>query len=247
MDTPAEGVENPASGEEASQDPVKQLKSEFSRKLENINAILEAQNKQSQDLLNILVAQQSRSSEASKESKEDDGISEDLVLSDPKEYARRVTEKAVREAKSAMDKDRQASNRVQQQEASALAALRADYPELNDSNSELARKAIEIYNKIGSSGELAVKASVREAAADLGLVPVKKRQSNNADDFSMSGGSSMSEGNSRSGDRGRSKKKVSEATLEFARLLGRDVDDPKVKARLEKAAERRNWKRYSKE
>lgn len=224
------------------EDPVKQIKTEFSRKIENINSVLAEQNRQMQAVIDALAT----SSKKASTSQTDDDIDEDLVLNDPKKFAKQVREKAVNEATAAISKQTQQQQQVQAQESQALAALRSDYPELNDASSELARKAVEIYNQNGSQGAIAVRAAVREAASELGLQASKFRKSGGSDSFSVSG-EGGSTGNTRAGDRSAKKSKVSENTLAFAQLLGRDINDKKVMERIEKYSQRKNWKRYSKE
>lgn len=230
--------------ENSQEDPVKQVKTEFSRKIENINSVLAEQNRQMQAVIEALA----NSNKKPNSTQSDDDIDEDLVLNDPKKFAKQVREKAVNEATAAITKQTQQQQQVQVQESQALAALRSDYPELNDASSELAKKAIEIYNQNGSQGAIAVRAAVREAASELGLQSSKfrKNSSNSSDNFSVSGEGNTS-GNTRAGDRSAKKSKVSENTLAFAQLLGRDVNDKKVMERIEKYSQRKNWKRYSKE
>lgn len=79
--------------------------------------------------------------------------------------------------------------------------------------------------------------AVLKAIAKQGILPKSKRPAPTTnDDFSVS-----SRGTS---ERPRSRAKVAENTLIISQLLGRDIEDPKVLAGLEEAANRDTWTRY---
>jgi hypothetical protein len=69
---------------------------------------------------------------------------------------------------------------------------------------------------------------------------VSKRTNKNADDFSLGNSSGSSSGQKRE-----KKTELSEETIIWAKLLGRDPDkDPEIKKRLEQKAKRKNFNRY---
>lgn len=169
----------------------------------------------------------------------DDDDLEVLAYKDPKAYARKIQEQAERRADALVN----ARLNAQQQTNAVLTQLTSDYPELADSNSELTKKAVEIYNSLSPAEKqspTAYKVAVRDAAAEVGLLPKSKRKSSSGDDFSFGGGSAGS------GNRSESRKadKLSNETLAFAEALGMDIKDKKVVERLQSRAQRKNWNRY---
>lgn len=163
---------------------------------------------------------------------------EELVYKDPKAYAQKVKEQARVEAQRAVSETLSA----QQQQNNVLAQLTNDYPELSDQNSELTQKAVEYYKQLPAherNSPLAYKAVVRDAAAELGILPKQKRKSSD-DSFSMSGSGS----NSSSRPLRSESKEIDEKTEAFARLLGIDTSKKEVKERLKQRSQRKNWSKY---
>jgi hypothetical protein len=164
---------------------------------------------------------------------------EELSYSNPKEYARRVTMEARKEAQKTVSQAFQ----QQQDTNSRLAQLAQEYPELADNNSDLTKKAVDIYKNMPEDERMernAYKVAVREAAAELALLPKAKRTA--AAEPNISGkGSEPSKGR---GSSSSSSSKIDEKTLEIARLMGLNVDDKKQLERLQKRAERKNWGRH---
>lgn len=162
-----------------------------------------------------------------------------LAYKDPKAYAQKVKEQAARHAEELINSRLNA----QQQTNNVLAQLTNDYPELSDSNSELTKKAVEIYNSLSPSEKTsptAYKVAVRDAAAEVGLLPKSKRKaSSDGDDFSFGG---SSRGNREAGPkRG---EQLSNETLAFAEALGMNIKDKNVVDRLKQRAQRKNWNKY---
>jgi hypothetical protein len=207
------------------QDPIKNLKAEFGRKQENI----ENQLKASQEALQAIMAkldQQSKPAAATKPTK----VS---VFDDEEAFAASIKEEVRKEFRE--------EQQVTSQYQTIAGQLYNQYPELNDQGSELFKAAQEKLK--GLSPEqmmkqpMLLKTAVLEAAAENGIRPRHKR-SQDDDNFSVGAGSA--------GRRSPSKPKdeLDPQVLETARLMGRDVSDPKVVESLKKAAKRTNWGQY---
>ena len=200
------------------------------RKLKNLQDQLSQQNK---DLMSQLQSLKPAASKAeSKDSEED--IS-DLIYTNPKEAIKRIQEQTKQAVLGEVNQATTRSTAVN----STIANLTREYPELSDDSSELTRKAIELYKNYGDESPIAVRAAIREAAAELGVMPMSKRSNKNADDFSV-GSSSAS-----TSQRTAKKSELSEDTITWAKLLGRDPDkDPEIKKRLEEKSKRKSYNRY---
>lgn len=213
---------------------------EFARKTSKLaeeNAALS----QKLDQLTALIQQQRTGGNSSAQATGDDEANlEELIYKDPKAYAKAVEARAVRKADEMINSRLQTQNEAQ----SVLAQLAADYPELNDSSSELTKKAVSIYNSLPAnqrSNPLAYKIAVRDAAADMGVLVKSKRKQSNSDDFAMDSGS----GGSSSRPQSKGSEKVDNRSLAFAELLGLNVNDEKVVKRLQERSKRKNWGNWS--
>jgi hypothetical protein len=164
---------------------------------------------------------------------------DELIYKDPKQYAKRVTENAKREAMQAV----QQVNAQQQQSNQVLSQLVNDYPELSDTNSELSKRAVDIYKSLSESernSSLGYKVAVREAAAELGSLPKSKRKQTDSEDFTLGG----SKGQKAATQSQPKQKDLDEATLKFAKAMGLNTDDKKVVERLKARAQRTKWDKY---
>lgn len=223
---------------EAKVDPIVNLKAEFSRKFESVNNALAAQNQQLQaqlsQILSTMTAKQTESAGGQEKLS-------DLIYNDPEKAAsiieQNVSTKAANTAVAAVA-DYQARQ-------SALANLATQYPELSDSSSELSKKAVETYNalpaRLKDTAE-GYRMAIRDAAADLGILTASKREKKNDssnDDFTVGGNNAARKSpvKSREGE-------LSNSTLEIAKLMGLNTEDPKVMARLKERAKRTNYKKY---
>lgn len=203
------------------------IKAEFNRKLSN----LEASNAQlQQQLASMLQATKPAATTTTAKL-------EDVWFDKPEQAAARI--KA--EAKDEMRAEIQAQNQAAAKTNATIGALMQDFPELNDANNELTRKAVEIYGSFSAedkSSPVAYRAAVREAAMELGIKPASKRKTETDDETFSLGGNSAPAPKAAIG-----KGKVDAATLEFARIMGLDTSNPKVKENLTKRAGR-NFGRY---
>lgn len=216
---------------------LQQVKSEFSRKTDNILKLVQEQNQKMEAIVQNIMAGQLKQQSANITAAEEDLT--DLAVTNPAEFARKIKDSAKQEIRAEQS---QMANR-QNQENRILNEMLSDYPELNDRNSDLYLDAVKVYEQFTSeekSNPISMRTAIRDAAANLGVVPAKKRGGGSSDSFSVSGDNDPS---LRSSQR-QGSKKISDATYTFAQLLGRPVDDPKYMESLQKTAERKNWSRY---
>lgn len=208
---------------------IKNLKSEMGRKFDNMSTQYEAIARQNEQLIAELNA---RLPQKKNQAKEEDTDLSDLMYDNPKEYARRIRE----QAKDDMRRELQQSQARQSKEQAVFTQLVSDYPELNNANSDLAKKAIEIYQGFDDedkSTPVAYRAAVREAAANLGVNPVSQRD-NTGESFALSGGSTGKPSKSKKGG-----DELDPDVSAFAQLMGLDTSDPKVVERLKTRKVRR--------
>lgn len=211
------------------------LKQEFNRKFENINTKVDNVLQTTQALIEQLNRQElSRRDTQTTISGEADKSLNDLLYDDPEEYARQIearTEKRIKEQIEAKEKQINANSAI-------VNRLQTDYPELTDSNNPLTKRAAELLmNEDNQNDPKVWRTVVMEAAQELGIRPSKYRGQDS--DYSMG-----SSGTTRRTASERNKAKgLEKETLEFAKIMGLDTEDPKTIERLEKHASR-NWNRY---
>lgn len=215
---------------------INNLKQEMSRKLGNYESKLNELAQTNQALLQKL-SQLTQPKPISVKTDDDD--MDKLWYDDPRKAAAKIKEQTKAEIMAEYQKDQEYKSRTQ----STLASLVNDYPELNDATSDLTKRAVEIYNSMSDGDKtspVAYKAAVREAASDLGILPIKKRIV--SDDDSFSGSSS----NTSSGATKRASKKddLDPRTIAFAKLVGLKIDDENVKNRVKERAKRTNWNKF---
>lgn len=213
--------------EQAQPDPINNLKSEFNRKLTN----LEESNQKLAETLQALI--QRVTPEAAPKQSQSKPLSE-MVYDDPEGFVNTVVTKAVEGSRKVMDTERQADQKRQ----AVFMQLFNDYPELVDSSNELTKKTLEIYSAMSAeekASPLGMKMAARDAATEMGVVPKSKRRNQDSDDFSF-GGSSGGTGGER---KSKGDKQEDEAILSVASLfkdafkdMGKDVNDPKFQKRL---------------
>jgi hypothetical protein len=227
-------LEDESSSKESTPD-IKNVQAEFYRKTDKLMQENQRLSEQLAQITNMI--QQSKPAASAVE--ED---LEDLAFRDPKAYAKKVTEKAVKQADEIFDRKMQ----QYQQSNATIAQLANDYPELNQSDADLTKRSIEIYRSLSpqeQSSSLAYKSAVREAAAELGILPKSKRSGSGSrkDDFALSGGSNSGSGNSKQSN---SNKDLSESTLAFAEAVGLNINDKKILERIKQRSQRKSWSKY---
>lgn len=210
------------------------VKAEFSRKLSNIEAKYSSLEQTNAQLLATLQAMSAPKQQAQPNSK-----IEDVWFDKPQEAAARIKQEAKAEL---MQELRAEGDRTAKQNAT-LAQLVSDFPELSDGNHELTKRAVEIYSGLSAEDKtspIAYRAAVKEAALEMGVMPKSKRSQD--DDFTISGQGSSTTRSERSPSR--QKSGIDAATEEFARLIGVNIDDPKVKERIKSKHNRRSYGKW---
>jgi len=219
------------------EDPIKNLKSEFARKNDNVLRELEGLKQQ----LGIIADSAIQAAAATKQRQQASDDQEIDPVMDPKGYAKKLEEKITRQMEEKMTKtmSSQASRQTE------LSQLVSQYPELQSGDSELTKTAVQIYNNLSEDekqSKSAYRLAVATAAQELGVLPVNKRKqtNQNSEDFTVNQSSTNRPNRST-----QKEQELDERTTEFARLLGRPVDDKKYQESLKKAANRKNWKKYT--
>jgi len=213
-----------------SAEDLKNLKSEVTRKTENLKSEMDVLKAQNARLLELVSANQPAPKAAPTEDLSD------LFYKDPEAYTRAVEARV----KNSMRQEMSQANAVQQKQARVIQQIAKEFPEATDESHPLYKRAVEIYanelDEDDKSSPAAYKLAINQAALEMGVKPKSQRKQ---DDEEPSVGSSSSYSR---GDRKRSPK-ISAETMQWAELLGLDATDPKVKERLEKRAGR-DWSKY---
>lgn len=195
----AESVTPPA------QDEIKNLKMEFSRKMDNTNAQLQA-------LLNEMKSSKPAQSEAKPVS----------VYDNEQEFRRQIKEEAKAEIRSELATKESHNSKYQ----ATINSIVQEYPEVSNTSSELMVRAQEIFASLGDdekSSPIAMKAAVTSAAAELGIRPKSKRSTSSNDNFSLGSGSTP---------KSTKKSEIDPRTEAFAKMVGLDLSKPEVRERL---------------
>ena len=212
---------------------LKNLKSEFSRKNDNVAKELE----QIKNMLGGLANQQQAAQQRHKVV-EDSEVPDPIL--DPKGYKEYLKREVMQETNQMVNQNNQRQGQ--------LSALVQSYPELQDGNSELTKKAVENYSRLSNEEKMspsAYKFAVQDAAAELGVLAMSKRSNNkqNDGDDSFTGNSGSYSSNKPSSKQNKSNDKIDDATLAFAQAIGKDTSDPKYIESLKKHITRKNWNR----
>lgn len=221
-------------------DPIKNVKAEMNRKFQNLsetNQKLAQQNEALNAKIDLLL---NTVNQPKAEPEEDD---ETLRYTNPDAYI----EKKLKDVDKKVDAKIAQTEQMNSAKQQTLIALATDYPEINDPSSALYKKSLELGSSYPAnfvSSPEGIRLIVREAAADIGLLPKKSRQAS-----SEEGDDDMAEfiGGGSSGNRPpsgpKNKDKIDPKTLAVAELMGLNVNDPKVVERLKERA-KRNYNKY---
>jgi hypothetical protein len=226
MSTEVKPAANVEAGAAAPNEEIKNLKSEFNRKIDN----LAETNKQLLNQLNNMA----KTLVPPKKPETPQAAKKVSVYEDEEAYARSIKE----ETKAELREEIQRANQLSSKQQTTIASLVKDFPELNDGESDLAKKAIEIFNAMPEderNSPVAYKAAVKEAALDLDIKPKSKRKPVDSDDEAFTLSSSSRRDNPRDGGQ----KKVDRRTALFAEALG--VDVKKVESRINKRKSFTSW------
>jgi hypothetical protein len=240
QETPGQGAPNaPAEGSPDSR-TIESYAAEMNRKTDRLSQENQRLQQQLEQLVGMMQQQQQQRVAPPAESEKD---LSDLAFTNPGEYAKRVAALARQEASTIVTQ----SLNQQNQSNAILNQLVNDYPELADQGSELTQKAVNIYKALSEqdrSSPIAYKAAVREAAAELGLLPKTRRSKDSSEPSIKSNASSSNEGSSRSSSSSKKADKLDDRTIAFAKAVGLNVQDPKTIERLQKRAQRKNWNKF---
>lgn len=246
VDDPNPGSENQNSNNDnKSKDDLKNIKSEFDRKMQNIqdtNSKLVTQNTELNSKFEALLIQV----ETPKKSAPSTEDLEDLQYTDPERYNRIKQEQLDTAIDEKINTKVNAITSTQDKKQRVLLQLSTDYPEINNENSDLYKKAIEVGKQHDAEfiqSPEGIKLAIIQAASELGLLPVSKR-SKVDDDGDINMGEFIGGGSGDSGNRdiNRNKKKnLDPKSIEVARLMGLNVEDKKVIEQLEKRNNRKSW------
>ena len=211
-------------GGETKPDATAAFKAEYDKKLSQYDSKISELAR-----ANELLMSQLKQTQAKPEPQVDDDKFDDIWFKNPKEAARLIEERTYTRAKKEVESTLERERRQNQ----VLGSLVADYPELNNNEHDLTRRAVEVFNTFSAderSNPAYYKQAVLQAASEMGIRPKAKRpKQDDADDFVMGSRSSVQSRRKASGE-------LDEATLEFARALGMDTDNPDYIARLKKTA-----------
>lgn len=208
-------------------DEIKNLKAEMTRKLGNTEAML-AELKRANEALVQQLAGIAKPAAATAQQKK----LSDIMYEDPEQFAEVVKSSATEQV------SRLLAEREEQQ--ATMSALIAEFPELNQGEHELTKRAVEIYNGLSEKEKkspLAYQTAVKSAALETGIRPKSKRTSTEADTFSLSGQGAKKTTKKADGE-------LDPATEAVARFLNVDLSDPEVRKRLASNHGRKNWHRY---
>lgn len=218
---------------ESKQDPVKQLKGEFSRKTDALNEQLAALKQQNEQLQSYLI---NMSQQSSSKATSDDDLDDDLMYSDPKAYREKLRQQIAEQTKKEVMGEVQNYQKTSQAKQEALGEIIEEFPELNRDDSDAFKRAKEImagYTEEQLSNPDTIRSIGYRAAKMAGLVPKSLRKANNPDDFTFSGSSSSH----KSAKLKKKGNKLPEEMFQLAQALGIDTNDKERMARLAKNAE----------
>lgn len=219
--------------DENQQDPIKQIKSEFGRKQENVMNELNALRSQLSQIADTVITA------ASAKNKQSEEIDVDPIV-DPKGYKESL--------KKELRKEMEQSLGAERERGTVLSTLVANYPELQQSNSELTKTALQIYNNLSPaerSSPSGYKIAVMQAAQEVGILPMSKRKQSSSEDSDFTMSASNSSVRTRPSQKAK-EKELDEKTLAFAELIGRPVNDPKYQESLKKtvSGRKRSWQKF---
>lgn len=233
-------------------DLIKNTKAEMDRKLGNVESTI-SQLAETNKALAAQLAALNKPKPAETPARKSYG---EMFYDDENATLTQVEQNATNRAVEVMSKLNQTETKRQQ----IIGQMVNEYPELMDANTDLRKKAVENFNSLSKEEQAdpqAYKVAVRDAAADLGLLPKSKRKAEDAvadkeeeneddDSFTLNKSGGDAQAARKADRRKKDDGKISQETLLFAELLGRPVDDEKYKERLAKAAKRTNWSKYRK-
>lgn len=218
------------------------FKAEINRKLENVTS----QNKNANDtLLALANSVQARQIEAENAAykKRMDTLAAEEPSKFQEEVETRVKQVAEQVAVEAVSRATTANAQAQAKQAQVIGEITSNYPEINMPNHPMQKKVLELYNALPEderNSSTAYRLIAKEAAEELGIKPMSKRSEEELDDFVGYGRGS------RGASAGRKRQGVDPKTLQFAELMGINVNDEKIKKELEEYSQvsSSDWLKY---
>jgi hypothetical protein len=226
-------------------DPIANVKGEFNRKIGNLEQQITSMAEANKQLLAQIQSMNKPQGGAAPVAQDEDALIEKEWFDNPAKAASLLTQKVTKTVRKELDNTLTENSRRQ----SMIGQLVSDFPELSNENHAFTKRAVEIYNSLPAeerSSPIAYKAAVNQAALEQGVAPKSKRQQNDdddsgSDDFSLNGSGSSEVRRDRNRNR---KGGISQAQADFARLMGVNIDDDKVKERIKNNHGRRGYRNY---
>lgn len=226
-------------------DPLANVKGEFNRKLGNLEQKVGSLEETNRALLNQLKAMSAPAPVAAASTSDEDAEIENSWFNEPKVAAAKLTNKITKLVTTQIAD----ATQNQQRHTSTISELVDEFPELRKADHPMTKRAIEIFNGLSASDKtnpISYKAAVSQAALEMAVAPMSKRPDNEyeeSDDFTLNGSGASGVRN----DARRSKRSnagISKATADFAKLVGVNIDDEKVKERIKTKHGRNNYRSY---
>lgn len=169
-----------------------------------------------------------------------------LIFDDPDKALSIMTEKITQGVMGAVHQTKD----IESKRTMVINELYGDYPELSNPKDPLTKKALEHFQSMSKSEQahpMSSKIAVYDAAKELGILPKNARKDDGDDDMGNKDDFSLSNAHNK-----RKTKKENEGgggeldpkTVEFARLIGLDVNDKKVIENMKKHTKRDSWFKY---
>lgn len=222
-----EQVEDQSSGER----PIENLKSEFDRKLNNLQETIREQTE-------ALKAQNQYISEQLQQTRQPAPVADEEVdyFDNPDKFIEQKLNKKLQNFEQNITQ-----KQAQQTElVNTMSRLQNDFPELKNPQSDFYKTAdrlLSAYPKEQQSNPTIIKAAIYEAAVQSGVNPVSKRQTKTQQEYTFSGSKS---GDDAPDDSGELPKEVEHWRRVFQNYLPKDKG---VKKRIKQHSER-PWNRY---
>ena len=212
---------------EESTENIKNLKNEMGRKFANQEQMFQAMSQK----LDAMATKYTEPSVAPETTEED-------LYSDPDAYIQKRLDKRLKSFEQGLDQRQQQQAKQQQ----VVNEITAEFPEINQSGSDLQLKAQELYAGLSQDEKenpTAWKATIFEAAMAVGVKP-RSQRSESTDDFTFGSGKGSSSSLNRSSRR--TSEDLSDDTINFASLMGMDISDPEKLKALKERTKRKDWK-----
>lgn len=231
-------------GEGSPADPITQIKGEFNRKFGNLEQQMAGVLETNKALLGQIASMSKPATSAAPAPTGDDEDTqiEKEWFDNPAKAASLLTKKVSKQVREEVT----AGINEQSTRTNTIQELVSEFPELRKQDHAFTKRAVEIYNSLpdrDKSSPLAYRHAVSQAALEQGVKPSSKRDpESDPDDFTLDGGGSA---NVRQSSRSRNRKgEIDPLTAEFARMVGVNIDDDKVKERIKNNHGRRTYTRY---